>query len=233
MTTAPTVHLGLEVARLHGILAVRPGSDVFHVYTGPRSRRTGRIPRGARPVGNCRVGRLVELERDGSSLDLAGRRLCGRCSARLASRGRRAEQLTSRDDFLRVYGGRAGVTLGDLVTALVMCASSDENRRVAYVASVVHGFCEPTANPRPTQPGRGQARYDFEVELRRRRKDLVAAERTPEEIEAAAIAREVDQARQAQINTARRKADARDRALDRRLRGGFLLPHEKALVESA
>ncbi|WP_343907173.1 hypothetical protein [Nocardioides aquiterrae] len=145
---------------------------------------------------------------------------------------RRASQPVSRDDFLREYGGPAGVTLGDLVTALVLCRTVEENRRVAFVASVVHGFIDVHSMRRPAEPGR-QARYDFEVELLRRRRALVAAERTPEEIEAAAVQREVDAQRDAQALAARKKSDARDRAVDRRNKGVYQPPWERELADSA
>ncbi len=226
-------HLGLAVAQAHGVLAVRPGSPVFHVYARSRSRRTGRIPRGARPVGGCRTRRLYELERVGSVLDLGGRRMCGNCAARLSSLARRAAQPISRDDFARVYGGRAGVTLGDLVVALHLCTTVEENRRVAYVASVVHGFLDSTSTRRPVDPGVRQARYDFEVELLRLRRALVSAERDPEEVEAAARLREVEAERDARLAAARRKGAALDRVIDRRNRGQYLRPHERELLDSA
>lgn len=225
-----TAHLGLVVARAHGVLAVRPGSPVFHVYTGPRSRRTGRFPRGARPVGNCRVGRLHELERVGSTLDLGGRRLCGRCAARLSSTSRRAAQPFTREEFARTY---ATVGLGDLLVAAAMCITVEENRRVAYVASVVHGHMNPTAARRPARFGKPQARYDLEVELLRQRRDLAAAERTPEEIEADRLARaaEAEDARRRLVE--HRKGDQLARARDRRDRGKWLMPHERELLANA
>lgn len=233
MAASISVHLGLAVARMHGVLVTRPGSRVFHVYAGPLTPSGRFVPRVARTACGARTRRLSVLERVGSVLDLGGRRVCGRCSARLSAVARRAEQPVSRDDFLRVYGGLSGVTLGDLVVALAMCTTVDENRRVAYVASVVHGFMEPTGTRRPVEAGRRQARYDFEVELLRQRRVLTAAERTPEEVEAAARRREDETARSAQLYAARRKAAAMDRALDRRQRGQYLMPHERALLSSA
>lgn len=228
-----SAHVGLAAARLHAVLVHRPGSGVFHVYAGPLTPSGRFVPRTGRTACSARTRRLSVLERVGSVLDLGGRHLCGRCEARLCAAAGRASQPVSRDDFLRTYGGLNGVTLGDLVVALAMCRSVEENRRVAFVASVVHGFMDPSSTRRPVEPGIRQARYDFEVELLRRRRALVAAERTPEEIEAAALRREVDAQRDAQILAARAKGAAIDRAIDRRNNSQYLMPHERELLDSA
>lgn len=231
-----STHLGLTAARMHGVLAIRPGSTVFHIYAGPRSRRTGRIPRGARPVGNCRTRQLRELERDGSVLDLAGRRLCGRCSARLSAVARRAEQPVSRDACLAFY---SGITLADLVVATVMTSTVDETHRVGFVLGLLFGQA-PVIRPRDPAAGDGayrvrvrQAMFDLHAEIVRRRRALVAAARSPEEIEIAARIREDELARDQRILSGRRKAAALDRAIDRRNAGQYLMPHERQLLDSA
>lgn len=228
-----SAHVGLVAARMHPVLVARPGSPVFHVYSGPLTPSGRFVPRTARTACTAHTRRLSVLDRDGSVLDLDGRRLCGRCEARLSATARRASQPVSRDDFTRMYGGPAGVTLADLLVALVMCQTVEENRRVAFVASLVHGFMDPTSTRRPTEPGKRQARYDFEVELLRRRHALAAAERTPDEVEDAAVRREVEAARDAQAIAARQRADRIDRAVDRRNAGHYLTPWEKTLADSA
>lgn len=217
-------HAGLEAARQHGVLAIRPNSDVFHVYVGPMSRRTGRIPRGARSVANCRTSQLRLLERDVSVLDLQGRVLCGRCSTRLASTPERVGPLVSHDDFKRVY---RDVTLADLVVAIAMCTTVEESHRVGYVTGIVHG---PAPVRRPAAAGYAQARYDVEQELHRRRRELTVAAMSPEEQAAEALRRDLEVAESARIQAAH-KRDARiARATDRRNRGQWLAPHERELL---
>ena len=217
-------HPGLEVARLHGVLAIRPNSDVFHVYVGPMSRRTGRIPRGARSVANCRTSQLRLLERDVSVLDLQGRVLCGRCSTRLTSTPGRVGPLVSRDDFKRVY---RHVTLADLVVALAMCTTLDENHRVGYVAGIVHG---PAPVRLPKSDPYLQARYAFETACHDQRRALAAAGLSDEERAAHALRRDLEAAESARIQAAH-KRDARiARATARRNRGQWLAPHERELL---
>lgn len=228
-----SIPCALLVARMHGHLACRPGSPVFHIYSGPLTPPGRWVPRAGRAVCTANTRRLSILGRAGAAVDLGGRRMCGRCTARLTSLSARAVQPVTRADRLAVYGGKDGVTLGDLAVAVALATSVDETHAIGTVAALVHGPMSPTTVRRPAEVGYRQARYDLEVELLRRRRDLTAAARTPEEIEDAALAREAAAARDAQILAARKKTDARDRAVDRRNRGRYLTPWERELANTA
>lgn len=247
-------HQGLTIARMNGHLVYRPGSDVFHVYTGVLTPSGRWVPAAGRTVCKVRSRRLSVLERTGAVLDLDGRRMCGRCTARLATLAARDVQPVARDACLRFY---AGVQLRDLVTATHLTTTVDETHRVGFVMGLLFGQA-PVVRPAETtwDPNRGwyvdrgkqprqylslaahdrhvykQALFDLTAELLRRRRALVAAERTPEEIEAAARKREADAARDARILAERRRGAAMDRVLDRRTNSEYLMPHEKALLDT-
>lgn len=225
-------HLGLAVARMNGHLVYRPGSDVFHVYTGPLTPSGRWVPRTGRTVCAVKARRLSVLERTGAVLDLDGRRMCGRCTARLTALSVRAVQPVSRDACLRFY---AGVQLRDLVTATVLTMTVDETHRVGFVMGLLFGQAPVyrPAKPKPPEMSRAQALFDLTEELLRRRRAFAAAERTPEEIEAAARKREDDAARDARILAERRKSDVRDKVTDRQRAGEYVTAYERGLLDSA
>ena len=216
-----TSSLALEVAAVHGRLVGRPHSPVLHVYVGPTTPSGQFVPRSCRTVCRTRTRRLKVLPRTGSRLDLAGRRVCGRCSACLLSPGRQAGQPISRDQWLAAY---RHVTLADLATATALATTSDETHRVGFIAGLVHG---PSPVRRPRDLTKLQARFDLEQEILRRRRHLRTAERTPEEIAADAMRREAEDHNNALIAKARRKEDRHARALDRMNRGQYLAPWER------
>lgn len=242
-----SIPLCLAVARIHGHLVVRPGSDVFHVYSGPLTPSGRWVPRAGRTVARCRTRRLLVLERVGSSLDLADRRWCARCAARLTSLMGRAAQPVGRDERLVFWGG---VTLGDLVTAMTLAQSVDELSAVDSVLMAQFPGIPNTRpldvdHPRRRRPGMRltpeqaarlpllQAMFDMHDQLNRRRRDLVAAARTAEEREANLRVREDEADARRQSAVSRRRAVARERAIERHLAGDYLTPWERALVDTA
>lgn len=228
-----STHRGLVVARMHGVLVTRPGSPVFHVYSSPLTPSGRFIPRAARPVCSARTKRLVVLERVGSVLDPAGRRLCGRCSARLSALARRAEQPPSNVDARKAFWEGVGITSTDLVVALALAASVEETYAIGNVTNLLFGRVDPAITRRPAEPGKAQGRWDFERQLLACRDALRLAELSPEDREQRAAEREAEAMRDEQIRAARRRGDAMARALDRRLAGRWLTPYERELLNSA
>lgn len=219
-----TGHVGLAAARMHAVLVTRPGSDVFHVYAGPLTPSGRFVPRAARTVCTARTRRLSVLERVGAVLDLAGRRVCGRCSARLSAFARRAEQPPVNRDLEAAYW--QGVGLGDLVVALALTTTTAEAYTVSRVARMV-------ADAQPGVPGVREAYRALDQKINRRLDRLRAAELSPEEREAAAARREAEADDAARAIAARQKAAAMDRAVDRRNAGLYLTPWERALLPSS
>lgn len=224
-----SIHLGLTVARMHGVLAGRRRSAVYHVYVGPTTP-TGRSPRGVRPVCSARTRPLTILRRCGVTVDVHGRRMCANCSARLTAMARRAEQPPSNVDQRKAFFEATGVTSSDLVVALAVASSVEETHAIANVTNLLFG---PASFRRPKAAGKAQARYDFEAELLRRRRSLATAELTPEERDAIEAKREAEAMRDEQIRAQRTKDDQMNRALDRRIRSAYLMPHERELLNSA
>ena len=87
----------------------------------------------------------------------------------------------------------------------------------------------PPARRTPAQAAVAQLHDD----LHSMRARLVAAERTPEEREAAQQMRETQALNDALAERQRRRAAAVENSLDRKRRGGYLAPHERELIKSA
>lgn len=225
--------VALVVAQMGAVLVTRPGSPVFHVASRGDLTPSGRSLRGtARTVCNAHTRRLSAIGRTGVTVNLGGLRWCARCWVRLSATARRAQQLPNNIDQRKAYLEAAGIGSVDLVIALAVARTVDETREFAVVTNLLRGFCNTTAGRRPTER-LAQGRWDFEVELLRRRHELIAAERTPEEAAAAAMQRELDTARDAQLAAGRQKAARLDRVLDRHRRGQYVQPHERELLDSA
>ncbi len=226
-----TAHVGLVAAQLHAVLVARPGSRVVHVYSGPLTPSGRFVPRAARTACTAHTRRLSVLERVGSVLDLGGRRVCGRCSARLSAMARRAEQPHQREACVAFY---AGLTLADVVVAIAMATTVEETHRIGFAMGLRF---PPAPARRPSGEGDRDrfraALFDVNTQLLRRRNVLRAAERTPEEVEAAAAARELEAMRDAQILAERRRSDRIARAVDRRNNSQYLTPWEKDLLSTA
>lgn len=221
----------LMVARLHGVLVHRPTSRVVHVFTG-QVTTSGHYGRRRQPVlCSARIGRVHVVARDGGVYDLDGRRVCGNCSARLSAVARRAEQPPLNRDRAVEFWKTAQVSLGDFMAAVAVAGSVAETHAIGLALGQV--FPPPPARRPGADRAGWQALYDTHQVLLRRRTQLRAIERTPEDVEAAARAREAEAQRDALILAGRKKSDRVARAVDRRNTGRYLTPWERALADSA
>lgn len=223
-------HLGLVVARMHGVLVARPRSGVFHVYAGPLTPSGRYIPHAARTVCRAYTRRLSVLERDGSVLDLDGRRMCARCRVRLVLRARRTPQPIRREACEEFY---AGLTLADIVVATALTETVDETHRVSFALGLRFPP-PPLRRPDPVTDRdifRG-ALFDVHAALLRRRRHLVALARTPEEIEAARRQREIEAEDDARLLAAHRRGARVARAQDRANRGQYVTEWERPLLQA-
>lgn len=223
-------HLGLVVARMHGVLVARPRSGVFHVYAGPLTPSGRFLPRAARTVCRAYTRRLSVLERDGSVLDLDGRRMCARCRVRLVKVAGRALQPVRREACEEFY---AGLTLADIVTATALAETPDETHRIGFAMGLRFPPA-PLRRPAPVTDRdvfRG-ALFDVNAALLRRRRHLVAAARTPEEVEAARRQREVEAEDDARLLAAHKRGGRVARAQDRANRGQYLTEWERPLAQA-
>lgn len=214
------MNVPLTLVAGYGRLVGRP-RGVAHVYVGPLTPSGRWVPRAGRAVCGTRTRRLSLLELDGTALDPVGRRMCARCSTRLLSAARRVEQSYSRDFVLTKYHH---LKVQHLAYANALATSVDETHRIGAVTLQILG----PGNPRGDQTQR--AIHDLHRQIVARRRLLVAANRTPEEIEAAEQRRAIDAHNDAVVRAARSRDVAVGRALDRRARGGYLMPAERELL---
>lgn len=219
----------LVAARAHAVLVARPRSSVFHAYTGPITP-SGRTSRGVRPVCEARTRPLLVLERLAAALDLAGRRICARCSARLSATARRAEQPPNRlDDRARFF---AGLSIDDLLVAVAIAGTVDDTYAVGLVANQLHGRVPTITRHRPDDPAAAD-RFDLEVAIIRRRDHLRVAGLTPEQRAARDAAHAAETERSLRAQAERRKAAAMDRAIDRANTGRYLTRRDRELAAAA
>lgn len=201
-------------------LAGRP-RGVAHIYVGPLSPSGRYVARGGRTACRAHTRRLsilapLSMRRGGPS----SRRVCARCSARLAPH-RRAEQLPSRDDILRDYGS---VTIPQLTASAAACTTVSESHQLGLIASVLFGQPKRHAT---VLDARDAAVRDLHRLIEADRKTLVAELRTPEE-----FAADQERARR-QVETSNRIQQARRdearvaAAYDRQARGKYLAPWER------
>jgi len=132
-------------------------------------------------------------------------------------------RLVSRDEWIAAF---KHLTLADFVQAVPWTRTVEETHQVSFLASYVLG----PGGAHPAAPADWRQLQDLIVARRQR---LTALDRTPEEREAIARQREADADDVARVRAARSRQAAYDRALDRRLRGQYLMPHERKLLDSA
>jgi hypothetical protein len=224
---APGIRV-LAALRGGAVLVARP-RGVVHVYPGHLTRTGRAVPGSARPFCGTRSRRLRVVGRAGSlpSFPGAGRRFCRSCTDRLPAAlgvdGRSA--LVSRDDFLTAY---AALTVQDLMVATSWCRTVEETHQVGHLVLILFG-------PKPLRPATSDELQLREVHdaIEHRRHALRDAELTDDERAARAANREAKAFEAARIQSARRSAAALDKAMDRRLRGQYLMPHERDLLQSS
>lgn len=210
------------------VLVARPGG-VVHVAVAPPTPSGRFIPVAARTVCRTRTRRLGVIPRGSASDLLRGRRVCVRCTKILAGRvlGLDGKPMP-RDVELKVFGF---LTLRNLVTLAKSCATVQETHQVGRLAMMLYGPA-PVKAPARRTPAEAE-RADLEQLILRVRRHLVAAERTPEEREAAQRRRETEAFNDALSESQRRRAVAIENAEERRQRGGYLTAAERELVKSA
>lgn len=225
MSTLSPALRTLAALRAGAHLVGRP-TGVAHIYQGALTPSGRYVPSKAATVCRAATRRLTVLE--GAAALGPGRRVCRRCQVLLPpSLGvETGKQLTTRDEWSAAY---AHLTVGDLVLAAAWCRTVEETHQVGYVTTLVHG---PQPFRQPAVGAEGRALFDLHSRVLFRRRQLVAAARTPEEIEEARRRAEDQAEDDARIQAARRRQVAIDQAVDRRNRGGYLTPHERQLVAS-
>lgn len=222
---APGLRL-VAAMRAGARLAGRPGAGrVWHVYTGPVTASGRFVPAAGRPLCGARTRRLGLLEPTASlGLDLAGRRVCRRCTAVLPpSLGHSTrKRLLTRGDWVAAYDH---LTLTDLEQAAAWTRTVAECHQVATVVSQTMG-------PKPlTPPARRTSEQtrlvDLHDFLNARRRHLAEVEKTTEEQAADQATRERDAEAYRRITDARRRAGREAYATDKARRGEYLMPHER------
>lgn len=224
-TIAPAARV-MAALRAGAHLAHRP-RGVVHVYTGPLSP-SGRFAAAAgRTVCGTRTRRLSKLECAEGRLDLGRRRFCRRCTRGLPPvLGQVNYMPVSRDQWAAAF---AALTVDDLTLIARWARTVEETHQAGYLASVLLG---PASMREPTASGPDRDRWLLEQTILRRRRQLVAAARTPEEREQAVRDQEAEALDRARVNAARREADRLDVLVDRRRRGSYLTPWERDFLAS-
>lgn len=205
-------------------LVQRPGSPVVHLYSGPLTPSGCWVPRSGRTVGGTRTKRLSVLERSLRLLEDDGLRCCAHCTARLTAHIGRAVHPVTRDQNLDHY---RGLTLSDLAVAVRISTTVDDTHRIGFVLSLLFG---PAPVRRPVETSVRQAVFDLNAGILAARRRLTALARTPEEVEAAARAREVEEHNARLAEAGRRRTARIDRLTERHLAGSYLTRSEKDLI---
>lgn len=224
---APSLRLVGAVAA-GAVLVGRPRSGVLHVYTGPLTPSGRFVAAVGRTVCRAHTRRLTVLELATPQLDLRGRRVCRRCMPLLPAALGRADSADlgpARDEWLDAYGH---LTVDDVRQAALWCRTVDETHQVGRVATMLHGE-KPRGLPARLTPAQAAVR-DLHDTVERRRKQLVAAERTDEERAAVARGREVDDIERRRVDKGRRDEATRDRIREKARAGKYIAPWERQLV---
>lgn len=218
---APGVRL-VAALRFGAVLVARP-RGVVHVHDG-RLTPNGSVPASVRPFCGTRSRRLrVVGTVDAMPNLIGGRRFCRSCTRRLpAALGRRVSEPGPRDEWLATYDG---LTVEDLTVAARWTRTVDETYQVDRLALMLHG-------PKPLRPATAEqcALRDLHDLIEKRRRDLTRAAQTPEERAEAEARREAADHDRRRLAAARSKDAAVARAVERRERGQYLMPHERELL---
>ena len=210
------------VARPHGVL---------HVYSGRRTASGRFVPASARVLCRVRTRRLSVIEQASPLLDTGERRMCARCMAVLpVALGRvDARELgSSLDGWKAAY---AHLSPAMLRWAGARATTLAESSQVGTVAGLVHGQ-KPRVVP-ASRTADQAARFEMHAAIERRRDQLRAAARTVEEIEANRALVADETASRIHLYETETKGRRRDRARTKALRGQYLMPHERDLLNTA
>lgn len=211
-------------------LVARP-RGVVHVAVAPLTPSGWWLRAVGRTVCKTHTRRLAVVSRRHELPDLAGRRVCTRCLAALSKAtdvpGLDGRPLT-RDQELAVFELVTPRQLGAIADT---CTTVDQTHQVGRLASVLFGPA--TMKPAVRRTSAEQQVVDLNDRIHGVRRHLTTAQMSAEEREAVARQRELDAAEAMRLQAARRRNDARERALDRQRSGGYLALHERQLLNSA
>lgn len=158
-------------------------------------------------------------------VDMCGRRVCANCSTRLTTLASKLPAVVSRDDRTRAYGH---LTMRDLVCALACAASTDDTHKVGNLALLLFGSAPVREALATTDTERRLFYLNKRIVVARQH--FAALERTPEEVDIVAARREALAANEQLIRNARAKEARIERAIARRTKGQYVMPHERDLL---
>ncbi|HSV37509.1 MAG TPA: hypothetical protein VLI04_02010 [Nocardioidaceae bacterium] len=216
------------LAAIHSgaVLVARP-RGVVHVHPGGLTRSGRSVPATGRPFCGVNSRRLRVLATSGAEIPaaLTGRRFCRSCTTRLPARLGSVVELVTREDREVAFGD---LTVADLHLAGVWCRTPDETYQVQSLLMLVHG-------PKPIRPTSASSRellaaYDA---VKARRDQLVEQARTDDEIAATRATQEAVAHNRALVEKNRRREVAIEKAAEVALAGGYVLPHQRDLLNSA
>lgn len=225
--TAATPALRVLAAIHSGAVLVGRPHGAVHVHPGDLTRSGRAVPASVHPFCGVRSRRLRVLATSSVEVPaaLTGRRFCRSCTTRLPVRLGTAVELVTREDRETAFGD---LTVADLRLAGIWCRTPDETYQVQSLLMLVHG-------PKPIRPtsAGGQellAAYDA---IKDRRDYLVEQARTDDEIAAVRATREAAAHNRALVEKNRRREIAIEKAAEVALAGGYVLPHQRDLLNSA
>ncbi|WP_372733577.1 hypothetical protein [Nocardioides sp.] len=134
-------------------------------------------------------------------------------------------RVLSRDEELELFGF---LTLPNLVALARSCATVEETHQVGRLASMLYG--PPSMKPPARRTPLEVERVELKDLILATRRSLTAQERTVEERQATALARETESHNTGLRRQQHRRAAAVEGALERRRRGDYLTPYEKELL---
>lgn len=211
--------LPLTLVAGRGRLVGRP-TGVAHIYSGSMTRSGRMVPTAGRPACRLATRRLYLLPLDGPALTPASRPICTRCLARLTKAAARTASLQSRGEFIAAYGHLEPC---HLIYAAGLATTVADTHRIGMVAQMLFG-------PAGVWPLHHDEWAALDATIIGRRRALATALRTPEEVEAARRAREIEAYNDELARAGRRRQERVDRIQDRQRRGGYLAPWEREPV---
>lgn len=210
-------------------LVARPGG-VVHVAVSPLTPSGRFIPVAARAVCRTHTRRLSVVQRraGGRTPDISGRRVCVRCITSLTATvdlpGLDGRPMT-RAQEVEAFELLTPAVLAEVATTLT---SVEQTHELGRLASVLHG--QPSMKPSAFRTEVEAEVADLHDLIHRTRRRLTSEAMTPEERDTVARAREQQHLEDQLLLAARRRADARDRAVDRQRGGLYVAPWEERAV---
>lgn len=200
------------------VLAARP-VGVAHLYSGDLTPTGKFVPAGNPVTCKAKTGRLNVLTEGLTALG-PDRRMCRRCMATSLAMHPGPDLA---NDRVAEHAYYSALTAGDFGNAANLCATVEESHQVARIAARVLG---PGA-PDETRLADHGLWKRLDAHMNHRRNELRARELTPEERAEIEAEKAAWHAKSELIEQNRAKEVSRAKANDRRLAGGYLMPHER------